>query len=127
MSCLYDSMKACGLKDIDQVKNRYLQALCQNLTLAFDGLPLSEIIRKHPECDQISLGSANFLAMYVSEHPDVAFILSMQGKPKPWIIAATRSPKTICRIAHSGSFDGGHFTPAPTGPGDLELIQRSVT
>lgn len=115
-------MKACGLGDVDAVKDQYTRYMIGQLEQQF-GKPIREIVKEDPSLDQTVMGSANFLQMYCNFHPTVAFILTYTntatGKPADWVITGGQAPLKVARIAHTGSVDGGHFTARNSEPFDV--------
>lgn len=122
-SCLYNSMKRAGLGDVDACRDQYVQYMNQALEYQFQK-PIAQIVREDPTLDQGAMGSANFLQMYCSQHPHIAFVLAYTapdtGLSRDWFITGSQQPQQVVRIQHSGSFDGGHFEHRANEPYDLD-------
>lgn len=130
MACLYDSMKACGLGDVDAIRDDYVQFMTKQLEQQMQK-DIAQIVKEDPSLDQTVMGSANFLQMYCNHHPFVAFILSyanpLTGLPAEWVIVGTQQPTKVCRIAHTGSVDGGHFVARTVDVFDLQKAVQEWT
>lgn len=122
MSCLYDSMKALGLADVDTVKPRYL-ALMKDRVVAAMGKEFKDIVREDPSMDFVALGTVDFLQFYCVEHPSIAFVLTDQGRS--WVMLGESRPSKAYHIVHTGPVSGGHFSPAAANVNDLHQAQQS--
>ena len=126
-NCLYNSMKAAGLGDVDAVKDWYIQFLKQQLEIAMEK-DINKVVAEDPTLDQTVMGSANFLQVYQNHHPDIAFILQYKnptsGLTTDWLMIGAVQPRLVVRMTHSGSVDGGHFTYTKSDEFDL---QRAIS
>lgn len=130
MACLYNSMKACGLQDVDAVRAQYNNTIDRQLEHAMNK-QIRDIVRDDPTLDQHAMGSVNFLQLYCHHHPDIAFILTytppQSSKTTEWILVGSLFPRRVVRIAHSGSVNNGHFEARVATQSDLRKSQNEWT